>query len=104
MPAPRHRQCHVEAPQVENVDKAAHVSQTLVIETIERIVDAPHVKQVEVPHATTVEKHVEVPHMQTGVKVEVVPMMGDSMPGKEMHNHNHAGDRREQHTPEVIHV
>merc|ERR1712176_1648124 len=51
------------------------------IQTIEKIVDVPVVKQVDVPQVTTIEKIVEVPHVQTVEKIVEVPMVGQTLQG-----------------------
>merc|ERR1712232_114961 len=56
-----------------------------VIQTVEKIVDIPVVKQVDVPHVTTIEKVVEVPHVQVVEKVVEVPMAGETIQGQQHH-------------------
>merc|ERR1712217_938368 len=56
-----------------------------VIQTVEKIVDVPVVKQLDVPQVTTIEKIVEVPHMQTIEKVVEVPVAGQTLQGAERH-------------------
>merc|ERR1712176_1546496 len=55
------------------------------IQTVEKIVDIPVVKQVGVPHVTTIEKVVEVPHVQVVEKIVEVPMAGETIQG---HQHS----------------
>jgi hypothetical protein len=74
-----------------------------VIETVEKIVDVPQVRQVDVPHITMVDKHVEVPHHQVVEKVVEIPMVGDEIQGMQNHTHNHLPVERQQHPAEVIH-
>merc|ERR1712187_913134 len=56
-----------------------------VIQTVEKIVDVPVVKQIDVPQVTTIEKIMEVPHVQTVEKVVEVPVVGQTMQGQERH-------------------
>merc|ERR1712176_1292682 len=53
------------------------------IQTVEKIIDIPVVKQVDVPHITTIEKVVEVPHVQVVEKVVEVPMAGETIQGQQ---------------------
>merc|ERR1712196_244667 len=50
---------------------------------IEKIVDVPVVKQVDVPHRTTIEKIIEVPHVQHVEKIVEVPMVGETRQGNQ---------------------
>merc|ERR1711981_157008 len=52
-----------------------------VIQTVEKIVDVPVVKQIEIPQITTVEKIIEVPQSQTVEKVVEIPMVGETKQG-----------------------
>jgi len=52
-----------------------------VIETIEKIIDVPVIRQIEVPHIQTVEKIVEIPYIQTVEKIVEVPTVGETMAG-----------------------
>jgi len=83
-----HHQKHVQVP---------------VIETVEKVVDVPHVRQIDIPHITTIEKHVDVPHVQTVEKHVEVPMVGDTIQGTITHQHTHLPVQREVHPAEVIH-
>merc|ERR1712084_143968 len=53
------------------------------IETIEKIVDVPVVKQIEVPQIQTIEKIVEVPFVQTVEKIVEIPTVGNTVPGEQ---------------------
>merc|ERR1712107_46840 len=46
-----------------------------IIETLEKIVDVPVVKQVEIPQMITVDRMVEFPSVQTVERIEEVPVM-----------------------------
>merc|ERR1719450_575418 len=74
-----------------------------VIETVEKVVDVPHVKQVDVPQITTIKKYVDVPHVQTVEKIVEVPMLGEPIPGQHQHQHTHLPVQREVHPAEEIH-
>merc|ERR1712086_1153206 len=70
-------------------------------QTVEKIVDVPVVKQVDVPHVTTVEKIVEVPHTQVIEEIMEVPMVGQTLQGNQHHTEQQLPSIREQAHPEV---
>ena len=58
-------------------------------------------KQVDVPHATAVEKIVEVPHTQVIEEIMEVPMVGQTLQGNQHHTEQQLPSIREQAHPEV---
>merc|ERR1712083_299608 len=74
-----------------------------VIETVEKVVDVPVVKQVTVPQITTVEKVVEVKQKQCVEKVVDVPMVVDTIEGNQHHVPRQLPVQRQQHAPDVHH-
>merc|ERR1711953_165743 len=56
-----------------------------VIETVEKVVDVPVVKQVEVPQIQTIERIVEVPFVQTIEKIVEIPQVGEAIQGQQTH-------------------
>merc|ERR1712063_34295 len=59
-----------------------------VIETVEKVIDVPKVKQVEIPQIITVERLIEIPSTQTVERFEEIPIM-----------HTFEGERREVDIP-----
>eukprot|EP00440_Ansanella_granifera_P034039 gb/GFBE01036925.1/.p1 GENE.gb/GFBE01036925.1/~~gb/GFBE01036925.1/.p1 ORF type:complete len:126 (+),score=49.01 gb/GFBE01036925.1/:1-378(+) len=73
-----------------------------VIETIEKIVDVPVVKQLEVPQIQTIEKIVEVPFVQVVEKVVEVPQVGQTLQGTTTEQHVSLEPQRQEHPAQVV--
>merc|ERR1719253_2241985 len=71
-----------------------------VVETVEKIVDVPIVKQIEVPQIQTIEKIVEVPYIQQVEKIVEIPQMGPAVEGQRHVQTVHLPTVRQEAPPE----
>merc|ERR1740139_1046485 len=73
-----------------------------VIETVEKIVDVPVVKIVEVPQIQTISKIVEIPYTQVVEKIVEVPVVGDTIAGLQKHVTMNLPVERQEMPAEVV--